>query len=240
MRRVGSAFFLVLLGTHGTSARAEEAPRPSFFDKSMAAPVGAFELNFATAYNQGWGNLTDSVSPTARTLGRQVQDFAGAGIVFELDLGYRASPMFAAGVYGTVGGYTNQTVLSGADTRSLTAGVQGQWFMRPFRAFSPWITLGSGYRGSWFVPEVGGITARHGWELARLQIGADFRVSTEVAVAPYVAGDVNLVFSETLPNGDARNLHGPPAFASFTAGVLGRFDFGHKYVTERGVVLSRR
>ncbi len=240
MRRVGSAFFSVLLGTYGTSARAEEARRPTFFEKSMAAPVGAFELNFATAYNQAWGNLTDSVSPAARTFGRQVQDVAGAGIAFELDLGYRATPMFAEGVYGTVAGYTNQTPLSGADTRSLTAGVQGQWFMRPFRALSPWVTLGSGYRGNWFVPEVGGITSRHGWEVARLQVGADLRVSTEVAVAPYVAGDVELVFSETLPNGAARNLNGPPAFGSITAGVLGRFDFGHKYVTERGAVVSRR
>ena len=73
-----------------------------------------------------------------------------------------------------------------------------------------------------------------------MQFGTDFRVAREVAIAPYIAGDLNIMFSETLPNGNARGLNGPPVFASFTAGVLGRFDIGGRYLTPAGAVAVRQ
>jgi hypothetical protein len=205
----------------------------------MPAPASALELNLSSAYNQGWGNLTDPQSLAGQTIGRQFQDFAGAGVQFEVDLGWRASPMFGVGVYSTIAGYTNQTEVSGTNVRSLTAGIQGQWFIRPFRAFNPWITLGSAYRGVWVVPENIGQTSRQGWEIARLQVGTDFRLSNDISVAPYLAGDINVIFGEKLPGGTYRNLSGPPTFATFTAGVLGRFDMFGKYVTPSGAVARR-
>jgi hypothetical protein len=171
--------------------------------------------------------------------GRQIQDFAGAGLQLGLDLGYRLSPMFALGVYGTFAEYNNQTALDGANFRSVTAGIQGAWHMRPFRSIDPWVTLGSAWRGNWYVPEVGGITSIQGWQLARLQVGADFRLAREIALGPYVAGDVNLMFSERLPNTDFRGFDGTPTYASFTAGVLGRFDIGGTYVRPGGAVATR-
>jgi hypothetical protein len=71
-------------------------------------------------------------------------------------------------------------------------------------------------------------------------LGTDFRVAREVAIAPYVAGDLNIMFSETLPNGNSRGLNGPPVFASFTAGLLGRFDIGGRYLTPAGAVAVRQ
>jgi hypothetical protein len=239
MKRVVVASVLALIGSYFTSARAQEAGRGNFFEKAMPSPTQSFELAVSSAYNQGWGNITDTNSLLGRTFGRQVQDVAGAGLQFELDLGYRISPRFATGIYGTIAGYTNPTPLEGANFRTLTGGIQGQWYMRPFHAFNPWVTLGSAYRGSWFVPEVGGITSRHGWELARLQIGTDFRVSREFAISPFVGGDLNLVFAERVPNGSFRNLDGPPAYATFTAGVLGRYDTAPTYVTSSGATARR-
>jgi hypothetical protein len=167
-----------------------------------------------------------------------VQDVAGAGLALEIDLGYRAAPDFGGGFYFTIAQFTNQTPVSGTDVRSLTAGVQGQWYMLPFRAFSPFMTLGSAYRASWIVPEVGGNTVRQGWEIVRLQFGTDFRLSQEIALSPFLGGSVNTMFSETPPNGVSRSLDGPPVFISFTAGILGRFDLGGIFVNSAGKVVT--
>jgi hypothetical protein len=240
MRRVLAASVLVVAGLCGASAQAQEVGQPSYFEKAMPAPAKAFEINFASAYNQGWGNLTDNQSIAGRTFGgRQVQDVAGAGLQFELDLGWRATPSLAVGVYGTIAGYTNQTPVNGTNFRSLTTGIQGQWFMRPYHSFNPWVTLGTAYRASWLVPEIGGNTSRHGWEVARVQIGTDFRLAPAISIAPYVAGDLNLMFSENPPFGESRSLDGTPTYATFTAGILGRFDVGAQYVTPGGAVAHR-
>jgi hypothetical protein len=239
MRLVCVASVLVLAGTYGVLAHAQEVAQASYFEKTMSVPDRAFELNVSTAYNQGWGDLTDAVSVEGQTFGRRVQDVAGAGLALELDLGYRASPTLAGGFYGTVAQYTNQTEVSGTKIRSLTAGIQGQWYVQPFRAFSPWMTIGTAYRASWIVPDVGANTLRKGWQIARLQFGTDFRLSREIAIAPFIGGDINVMFSESLPNGDSRNLDGAPTFVSFTAGILGRFDIGEAYVTPGGTVAHR-
>jgi hypothetical protein len=213
------------------------------YEKARPAPARAFEINVATAYNQGWGNLTDSTTVAQGRLfipGRKVQDVGGAGLQFELDLGYRATPMFAVHAYGTAAGYTNQTSLEGTNFRSVTAGLQGQVNLSPFRSVNPWVTLGTGWRGAWVVPDVGGNVSIQGWQLARLQVGADIRVANVVAVGPYIAGDVNLLFSQRLPGGEFQGTTGTPTFATFTAGILGRFDVGGYQVTPGGAAVAAR
>jgi hypothetical protein len=239
MRRILGVSVLALAGFYGPSAQAQEAAHPNYFEKPMPAPHQAFEVNVTTAYNQGWGNLTDTQSLLGRSFGRQVQDVAGAGLQFELDLGYRVSPMFALSAYGTLAQYHNATDVSGTNPRSVTAGIQGHWYMRPYRAFCPWATLGTGWRGYWVVPETAPTVTRLGWQVVRVQVGTDFRLARNIALAPYVAGDLNLVFGERLSNGDFRSLDGPPVYATFTAGVLGRFDFANTYVTQSGAVARR-
>jgi opacity protein-like surface antigen len=248
MKRVLVASVLALSGAYGLSAQAQipyQAPAPApevsepYFKKAVPAPSQAFEINGTVSYTQPWGNITDTVSPQGQVFGRQIQDFAGAGLQFGLDLGYRASPTLLVGVFGTYAEYNNQTPLNGANFRSVTTGLEGAYHMMPYRSFDPWVTLGSAWRGNWYVPEVGGITSRMGWELARLQVGADFRLAREIAVAPYIAGDVNVIFSERLPGTDFRSLDSNAWYASFTAGVLGRFDVGGTYVRPGGAVAHR-
>jgi hypothetical protein len=204
----------------------------------VPAPSHAFEIGGAVGYTQGWGHLTDEVSPQGQLFGRNIQDFAGAGLQFELDLGYRASPMLALGAFGTFAEYHNSTPLDSANFRSVRAGLQGAAHLRPYRSLDPWVTLGSSWRGNWFVPEVGGIASRQGWEVARLQFGADLRLAREVAIAPYVEGGLNLIFSEKLPNTDSRSVDGTPVYFAFSAGVLGRFDIGGTYMRP-GAVATR-
>jgi hypothetical protein len=231
MKRVFVTSFLVLAGTYGFEANAQEVGQPSYFQRQMAAPSQAFEIGVSGLYNQGWGNLTDSQSPLAPTIGRQVQDVAGAGVGAEVDLGYRFMPQAAVSVFAQGSEYNRDDVLlSGTNVRSLLAGLQGTWFVRPFRTLNPWVSLASAYRGHWIVPEIGGITSHQGWEIARLQIGLDMRASREISIAPYVGGGIDVFFSEKLPNQNSRNLDPVPASGWFGAGLAGRFDVGGKYV----------
>ena len=228
---------LLVMGTYGAVANAQEAGQPSYFERRMRAPLEAFEIGVSGAYNQGFGNLTDTASTPIGS--RRLQDTAGAGGGAELDLSYRFLPEMAAGVFAGGSQYDPQNMPGGTDVQSLAAGLQGQWFFRPYRTINPWVGLASAYRGFWISPDVGGVTQRHGWEIARLQVGVDFRASKEISIGPYVGGAVDVFFSETLPGQTARNLSGPPASGFVNAGILGRFDLGGTYVDEATRVSKR-
>jgi hypothetical protein len=230
---------LVLAGTYGVNANAQEVAQPGYFQRQMAAPSRAFEIGVAGLYNQGWGNLTDAVSPLA-AVGRRVQDVSGAGVGAEIDLGYRFMPQMAAGVFAQGSEFNRDDRLaSGTNVRTLTAGLQGSWFFRPYRTINPWVGLGSAYRGHWIVPDVGGITQHHGWQIARLQVGVDMRASREISIGPYVGGSVDVFFSEKLPNQPSRNLDGPPVAGFFGAGLQGRFDLGGNYIAPASSATAR-
>ena len=203
MKRVLVGSFLVLAGTYGIKANAQEVGQPSYFQRSMAAPARAFEIGVSGMYNQGWGNLTDTASPVAGTTGRRLQDVGGAGIGAEIALGYRVAPAFGLGVFAQGSEYDADTRLAtGTNVRSLVAGIQGNWFSGLYRTINPWVNLGSAYRGLWIVPEVAGITSYQGWQIARLQIGVDMRASRSVSIGPYVNGSIDMFFSEGLPNAE--------------------------------------
>jgi len=235
MKRVFVTSFLVLVGTYAIEANAQEAPA-SYFQKQMAAPTQAFEIGVAGVYNQAWGNLTDSNSLLAATNGRRIQDVAGPGIGGELDLSFRFMPQMAAGIFGQVSEYDpDQRLLSSTNVRSVLAGIQGAWYFRPYRALNPWVTLASAWRGHWIVPEVGGITSHQGWEVARLMIGLDMRATREIAIAPFASGGLDVFFTEKFPNLNHTNLSPVPVAFYFSAGIMGRFDIGGRYVTPASV-----
>jgi hypothetical protein len=241
MKRVLVTSFVVLAGVSATKANAQEVGTPNYFEKQMAAPSSAFEIGLGGNYTQAWGNITDT-SHTAfvTTPSRKIQDITGAGLNGELQLGWRFDPHWVAGIYGTFSGFNaDSTLPRDTDIRSVSAGLQGTYFFRPYRVVSPWIGLASAWRGNWIVPEVGGITSRQGWEIARLTLGADLRIEREVSVGPYVGGALDVMFTEKLPRTDHFNLDSPPASFWFTAGLMGRFDIGGTYIQHAGVVASR-
>ena len=240
MKRVVVASLAVLCGTYGLRANAQEVAQPSYFERQMAAPAGAFEVGVSGMWNQGWGNLTDDVSAIAPITGRKVSDISNAGVGVELDLGYRAMPSVVFGIFGTATEYsTQEIVLRTTDIRSVTAGIQGQYFFRPYKVVNPWVGLASAWRGYWVVPDVGGITSRQGWELARVQLGVDLRASREISVGPFISGAMDIFFTEKFPRLDSRNLDGTPVAWFFSAGILGRFDVAGSYHMKGESVASR-
>jgi hypothetical protein len=235
MNRVLVASIGVLAGTFGLRANAQEEKQPFYIDKGeLAAPISAFEIGVAGNYSQGFGNLTRGTGAT------RVQDLTNAGGGAELDLNWRFVPAFSLGIYGAGSQFSRDSqVASGTEIRTLAAGVQGQWFMRPFRQVNPWLGLGTGYRGYWVSPDIGGTTSFHGWQIARLQVGVDLRASREVSVGPFIGGSVDTFLTEHLPGRGYHNLSGPPVAGFVEAGISGRFDLGGRYVQRTRAIAAR-
>jgi len=189
------------------------------FDHPVAAPANAFELSIGGGYTQGTGDI--------REAGATVEDVSGAGGTVELKLGYRVTPSFSFGVYGTFAAYTKADDAAGTDVFGATAGAYADWHFRPDRSIDPWISLGGGFRGLWISPDQGKETSILGWEIARLQVGVDYRVSRAVALGPVAGASLNAFFTENDPTTDGfENIHHPRTNYFFFSGLQGRFDLG--------------
>ena len=201
----------------GAALADEPADDMGGFDHPVGAPANAFELSLGGGYTQGTGDIRQS--------GATVQDVSGAGGTVELKLGYRVTPNFAFGAYGTFAAYTKADDAPGTDVFGATAGAYADWHFRPDRSIDPWISLASGFRGLWLSPDQGKKTSILGWEIARLQVGVDYRVTQAVALGPVVGASLNAFFTESDATTDGfENIHHPRANYFFFSGVQGRFD----------------
>ena len=150
-----------------------------------------------------------------------MQDIAGVGIGLDVGAGYRISPRVGVGAFAAGGLY--RSVVPDGSARSFAFGALASWHFRPYRSIDPWISFGAGYRLFWESPPTGGTITRRALQLGRLAIGVDYRFSPEVAVGPYIAGDISMFFDTTLPDGTSPSLGN--ALSTFvSAGVAARFD----------------
>jgi hypothetical protein len=194
----------------------------SNFDHAVAAPSNAVEVGVATGYTQGVGPVGGGM--------QHVEDVSKAGGVVELDALYRIDPHWAVGAYGSFSKYaTGDQLNDQTDVLGATAGIQGAVHLRPERSVDPWVSLGTGWRGLWLSPQSGKNTSLQGLELARLQIGVDYRVSKDVAIAPVIGGSLNMFVSQDSPMTTQYTEISDKKvnFIGF-AGLAGRFDLGGK------------
>ncbi|HEX7839910.1 MAG TPA: hypothetical protein VF469_20680 [Kofleriaceae bacterium] len=222
---LGSAALAVAIVTGGSAHADPESLNPDAFDLSGAldravAPTRpTFEVALGGGYTQGAGG--------AGVIG-SIEDVTGPGGTIEVQLGYRASPKFGAGVFGTVARFRHGDAIGdGSRAYGATAGVQAVWHGSDTRSIDPWISVGAGWRGLWL--ERAGVqrSSMQGIELVRVQLGVDYRLTPRLAVAPVVAASLSVFLVEnavmpmdfTLVEDKRLNLYG------FT-GLLGRFDLG--------------
>ena len=105
--------------------------------------------------------------------------------------------------------------------------VQAAWHVRPQTSIDPWVSLGTGWRGLWLNPQSGKVTSLQGFELARLQVGVDYRITKDIAIAPVIGGSISTFVSQDAPmTTDYTEI--PDKKVNFTgfAGLSGRFDLG--------------
>jgi hypothetical protein len=181
------------------------------------APSNAWEIGLGVGYSQGVGDIGGN-SPS-------LTDLTHGGGEVQLNLGYRINPNWLVGVYGTGGKYSLGNVTpSDSDVWSATAGVQANYHVLPGNAWDPWVGLGTGWRGHW-ISKPGTTDSRHGLDLARVQVGVDYRVSPDFSVSPYLGASATMFLTQSLAQQSGfSNVHDPNVNFFFAGGLMGRFD----------------
>jgi len=211
----------------------------TYWRRTVGAPQKAFELGVSTGYTKGFGELG---------AGRRAADFAGGGLDLGLSLGYRATPTFGLNLRGAFQELSPMSIQPDARARGMSAGVDFVLHMSPYSRVDFWGSLGVGYRLLWDVDgtEVlpGQVTnarsaavetkvLRHGFELAKLELGADLRVSRNVALGPVVGADLNMLVWRDEGRGAGSVMMNDRGVSPFIYGGLqGRFDIGGERVNQ--------
>jgi hypothetical protein len=212
------------------SAQPESADTVGLGHAVAAVPDRTFEIAAATGYAQGGGGL-------GGTLGN-LEDVAGPGAAVEVDVGARIIPQLAVGVYGTLAkSQHGDRIQRSTEVLGAAAGVQAAWHFRPDVSLDPWLSLGAGWRALWLAPDAGKVTSLQGVDLARLQVGVDYRVTKEIAIAPVIGGSVSMFVRQDSPMtaGYTEIADKKVSFTGFV-GLSGRFDF---VATERSRAAAR-
>jgi hypothetical protein len=216
MKAINLVSVLSVLVPSIASADAESID--SDFDHPVA-PSKGLELGVATGYSQGGGDLGGGMA--------NLEDIAGAGVAVEVDLAYRVFPNLTLGAYGTFAGYAQGDLISNTTVFGATAGVQAAWHFRPDMSIDPWVSVGGGWKALWLEPDAGDRTSLQGFDLARVQIGLDYRVTPELAIAPVVGGSLGLFVSENTPMRDGYSeIEDKKVNFTGFAGISGRFGAG--------------
>ena len=163
---------IILIGGVASAEDKDQAQESSGRSSRLGAATHSAELTIGTGYAQGFGKA-GSGEPSLTDVGK-----AGGGV--QAGVAYRLYPQLALGVYGSwaIYGRGDQADPTGNEY-SATAGVQGDWHFLPAGyEFDPWVSLGSGWRGYWETADRG-TTAMHGWEIAKLQVGAAYVLAAQ-------------------------------------------------------------
>jgi hypothetical protein len=202
------------------AAQPESPDTTTGFDHAVPSVKNAFEIGVATGYTQGGGKLGGNMA--------SLEDVSGPGGAVEVDLGYRILPRLSIGAYGTFSKFDRgDNLANDTDVLGATAGLQAVVHARPDRSVDPWVSLGTGWKGLWLDPPTGKATSLQGLELARLQLGVDYRVSKDVAIAPVIGGSLSMFVSQDsdMTNELTEITDKKVNFTGF-AGLSGRFDLG--------------
>ena len=187
------------------------------FARTRPAADRAVEVSVQGGYSQGVGDLGGGLG--------SLEDLTSAGGGGELKLGYRIIPNLTVGAYGSLSGYALGDDLADTGVIGATAGVFADWHFRPRHAVDPWIELGTGWRGLWLSPDDDmKTTSLQGFELARAQVGVDYRVSREIAISPVIGASLSMFAWEDSPaTMDHTEIDGKEANLYVFGGLQGRF-----------------
>jgi|GEM_PF-1357831 len=224
-------------GPVATVRSADEVSGSAGSEGDYPAATRALEITVATGYAQAFGKVGNGHP--------QLNDIGQAGAALQLGIGYRVLPQLTLGVYGS-GAAFSRGDLSDSSTNmyAATAGVQADWHFLPSgERFDPWVGIGTGWRGYWIhsdatVPgaQAAGTSSLQGLQLAKLQLGVDYRIAPAVAISPVIGADLSMFLVESPAGGSSyRNVDNPQVNTFVFAGLLGRFDISTGSPASSGV-----
>lgn len=212
--------FATVTGLVLTTSTSLAQPSDGAISAEMPAISNALEIAIGGGYMRSAGDIGRGMA----SVDELTEDGGGA----ELSVGYRMTPNLAIGMYGTLSGYDVGD--KAAPTTDLaigaTLGVKADWHFRPTMTIDPWVSIGAGWRGLWLGNDAETERALHGIEMTRVQLGVDYRISPTFALAPYMGASAAMFLAEdTMATSGYDKISSNEINWSFTAGLLGRFDF---------------
>ena len=201
------------------SADGEPSPfrmRPN--PTSTAAPRHAFEAVLDVAYVQPTGGVSE---------GHAVQDALGGGVELALGLGYRFAPLWSLDLRGDFHDSEGRGTGSTGDARGLAIVAGPTFHVLPYEFMDPYLSLGTGYR--LLVEQRDGVETHPttmGLDVLRVQVGLDVRVSSNVGLGLYLAGDVTTFLWSSSGSSFGTLSGGPDVSVFFSGGAQARFDIG--------------
>jgi hypothetical protein len=224
MKTIGIAAGALALAGFAAPAIAQTIER-EMVPAPLRAPRRTFEVSAELGYTQGFGALYG---------GRQVRDVAQAGIALGVGVGVRATPLLSVAATGQFQGFNaSDNLPNGTQARGASAGIEATIHLAPYERADPWLSLGTGYRMLWEVPQGDSpSTLTHGFELGALAIGIDLRPSEDVAISPMIGADLDM-FAWRSPAGAGMSALSDRTVSAFVfAGLRGRFDVGGTRVSK--------
>jgi hypothetical protein len=186
-----------------------------------------FKLGLGIGYSMPFGDARK---------GESMANLYSGEVPVELELSYKLTHAFSAGVYGGYGygivtpsGRLEADVAASGVIQSIATwrvGIQGEYEFGKAGAGTPFLGARVGYVTESVTGKNGwGNSSASGWEWLTLTFGVDFQAARGVAVAPYVSGAIGQYTdvkpaggsSQSIPGGE-QTLHG-----WLTLGVRGTY-----------------
>jgi len=188
---------------------------------ALAAPFAAraetgAEIGLRTGFAVPFGKIDGTASGSLSDL------FTGF-IPIGIDLGWRFTPNFSAGLAGkyAFGITTNCPSGDRCSGHDVSLGLELRYHVQPDQRFDPWVGIGAGYEWLSVSETSGGNTVNvgaDGFEFVHAQVGADFTVSNNVRIGPFVQLTLGQYKSE-----NASVNGGPTRFVDVTNKALHEF-----------------
>lgn len=197
---------------------------PGLLDHSMVSVRKAFELQLGAGASLPLGDgIGDFLEAHPR-----IAELADAGGTLALTLGYRVDGHWMVGLYGSGSQFARGGLApDGTNARSANGGIQGDYHFRPSYAIDPWISLGTGWRGFWLSGSRIETTSVQGLELVKFNVGLDFRITRDFALAPMLGSDVTLFLTKEGPRTNGfSNISDPPVNFFLFFGLQMRLNVG--------------
>ena len=154
---------------------------------AAAASTGP-EFGFRAAYGVPLGDIVGDGSGGATKL----SDLFSGGIPIQLDVGYRFTPAFYGGIFGSYAFLfpTNCDPTASCSGHDFRLGLDVQLHAAPDAPVDPWLGLGVGYE--WLALSVasGGQSqdaTLRGFEFGNVQVGVDFAASPGFHIGPFAS-----------------------------------------------------
>lgn len=163
---------------------------PALFALTLLAVPAASRAQVSLGLRLGYGPALGDAAKDSK-----MSDGVKSQIPIQLDATYALTPSFALGGYASYGfgqtGGVFDDICDQADcsTRVVRLGVQGVYSFAPVGQLRPFAAVGAGYEWGSLTAEAGGQEASvsfRGFELLNVTGGADYQLSPQLAVGPYI------------------------------------------------------